>query len=254
MVTQRIAKFVLNTPFLIAIKQRVKKPRISYSPALFDPGRSMEHLQHFIHVMLHLNVYLGQWIAAYGYWTYALLFLIIFLETGVVITPFLPGDSLLFAAGTLSATTHLHVHGLVVLLILAAFCGDNTNYWFGRFLGPKVFSGHYRWLKKDYLDKTHAYYEKYGTKTLVIARFVPIVRTFAPFVAGVGNMGYHKYLTVSFLAAIFWVCLVTYVGYFFGNIPVVQRNFPIVILVIIIISILPMVIEFWRARRSQNQP
>lgn len=213
----------------------------------------METLLHLLHIVLHLNLYLGQWISEYGAWTYGLLFLIIFLETGLVITPFLPGDSLLFAAGTLSATTDLHVHGLVILLILAAFCGDNTNYWLGRLLGPKVFNGHYRWLRKDYLDKTHAFYEKYGVKTLIIARFVPIVRTFAPFVAGVGNMPYFKYISVSFCAAIFWVCLVTYLGYFFGNIPAVSQNFSIVIAVIIVISILPMLIEFTRAKLNSKK-
>lgn len=211
----------------------------------------MDTITHFIHVMLHLNVYLAGWINEYGLWTYALLFLIVFLETGVVVTPFLPGDSLLFAAGTLMATTHLDINLLIVLLIIAAFCGDNLNYWIGRLIGPKIFHYDNKWLNKKHLDRTHAFYEKYGTKTLIIARFVPIIRTFAPFVAGVGTMHYPKFLSVSVLAAIIWVCSVTYIGYFFGNIPHVQNNFSLVIAVIILISILPMLIEVLRALRKK---
>ena len=212
----------------------------------------MDVLTHFIDIMLHLNVYLGQWISDYGAWTYALLFLIIFLETGIVVTPFLPGDSLLFAAGTLFATSTLDVHGLVFLLIFAAFCGDNTNYWIGRFLGPKVFQYDSKWLNKKHLARTHAFYEKYGTKTLIIARFVPIVRTFAPFVAGVGTMPYRKFISVSVIAAIIWVCALIYLGYFFGNIPHVQQNFSLVIAVIIVLSILPMLIELFKAIRKRR--
>lgn len=211
----------------------------------------MDWIAHFFHIILHLNIYLAQWINQYGLWTYALLFLIVFLETGVVVTPFLPGDSLLFAAGTLFATSQLDVHLLIVLLILAAFCGDNLNYWIGRCLGPKIFHYDSKWLNKKHLDRTHQFYEKYGTKTLIIARFVPIVRTFAPFVAGVGTMHYPKFLFVSALAAIIWVCVVTYLGYFFGNIPHIQNNFSLVIAVIIVISILPMLIELLRNLRKK---
>ncbi len=209
----------------------------------------MQHLLTLIDFILHLNVHLGQWVNEYGNWVYAFLFMIVFCETGLVITPFLPGDSLLFAAGAVFASSHLNVHTLVITLIAAAICGDNCNYWIGRWVGPKVFHNQTRWLRREYLERTHQFYERYGGKTLIIARFVPIIRTFAPFVAGVGNMTYKRFVFFSIAAALIWVCSLVYLSYWFGNLPWVQRFFPIVILAIIFISILPPLIEFILAYR-----
>ena len=214
-----------------------------------DAVANMHILYDLIHIILHLNTYLGVLFNEYGTWVYAILFAVIFCETGLVITPFLPGDSLLFAAGSLFASSHLNLHALFFLLIMAAFCGDNTNYWFGRWLGHKVFSLNVRWLKKEYLDRSHAFYQKYGGQSIIIARFIPIVRTFVPFVAGVSEMRYQRYIGFSLFAAVLWVGLLVYAGYYFGSIPIVQRNFSFVILGIIILSILPPIIQWWRARR-----
>lgn len=208
----------------------------------------MELIQQLIDLFLHLDRYLGEIIRNYGIWTYAILFLIIFMETGFVVTPFLPGDSLLFAAGTFAALGDLNIVILVILLTLAAFLGDTVNYWIGHFIGPRAFSGEIRFLKKEYLDRTHEFYEKHGGKTIILARFIPIIRTFAPFVAGVGAMTYLHFITYNIVGGIAWVLIFTLMGYFFGNIPAVQENFTLVILAIIVISVLPGVIEFLRSR------
>lgn len=208
----------------------------------------MQAALHFIDIILHLNLYLQGWFNQYGTLCYVFMFIIIFCETGLVITPFLPGDSLLFAAGSLIAGSSLNVHILVLTLIVAALCGDNCNYWLGRYLGPKVFKQRSRWFKQEYLIKTHAFYEHHGVKTLFIARFVPIIRTFAPFVAGIGNMAYPLFLLCSFLAAVLWVCSLIYISYWFGSHAFIQQNFSTLIIVIIIISLLPAVIGLLKQR------
>ena len=195
-----------------------------------------------------------QWAEHYGPWIYAILFLIVFCETGLVVTPFLPGDSLLFAAGAVAATApdHLNVHYVVLLLIIAAILGDGVNYHIGHWLGDRVRNGN-RFIKKKHLDRTHAFYEKYGAKTIIIARFVPIVRTFAPFVAGVGSMSYGKFLTYNVVGAIIWVVSLTYAGFALGNVPFVKKHFEIIVLAIIVVSILPAVYEVlrvWLAREK----
>lgn len=208
----------------------------------------MELIQNLFDIFIHLDEYLGEIIRNYGTWTYALLFLIIFMETGFVVTPFLPGDSLLFAAGTFAGMGDLNVVVLIILLAIAAILGDTINYWIGHFIGPKAFSGNIRFLKKEYLERTHEFYEKHGGKTIILARFIPIIRTFAPFVAGVGAMTYWRFITYNIVGGIVWVLIFTLGGYFFGNIPAVQENFTLVILAIIFISVLPGIIEFLRER------
>ncbi|RPI33703.1 MAG: DedA family protein [Chloroflexota bacterium] len=214
----------------------------------------MEFIKFLIDLVLHLDNYLNIIIQRYEAWTYLILFGVIFMETGFVVTPFLPGDSLLFAAGAFSARPEspLHVITLFVLLSIAAVTGDTINYWIGHYIGPRAFSGNIRFLKKEYMDRTHAFYEKHGGKTIILARFVPIVRTFAPFVAGVGAMTYPKFLAYNLIGGVVWVALFTFGGYFFGNLPVVENNFTIVVVAIIFISILPAVIEFLR-ERSRNR-
>ena len=213
----------------------------------------MDWISHFIHIILHLNVYLGAWFSAYGAWAFGLLFLIVFCETGLVITPFLPGDSLLFAAGSVLATTNIAPYWLALTLISAAFCGDNTNYWFGYWLGPRVFKAHNRWFKQEYLMVAHGFYEKYGLKAIIIGRFLPIFRTFVPFIAGVARMPYRRYISVSLVSALLWVGIILHLGYFFGSIPWVKRNFAVVILAIIIISVLPAIIEAYKRWRARSQ-
>ncbi|MBC8008281.1 MAG: DedA family protein, partial [Prolixibacteraceae bacterium] len=187
----------------------------------------------------------------YGAWIYAVLFLIVFLETGVVGTPFLPGDSLLFVAGTLAAAGELNVHALVLLLIAAAIAGDSLNYSIGRYLGPKVFRFEdSRFFKRAYVDRTHAFFERHGGKAIIIARFVPIIRTYAPFVAGIGAMPYRRFLFYNVTGAVLWVALLTYAGFFFGNLPLVKNNLTAVILGIIVVSVMPAIVEFWRARQA----
>jgi membrane-associated protein len=204
-------------------------------------------LSHFIHILLHLNLYLGEFLKEYGSLTYVLLFLIIFCETGLVITPFLPGDSLLFAAGGLFAAHGLNIYFLILLLICAAFLGDNTNYVLGRFLGrtlvQRFFGEHHKVLKLDYLHRTENFYKKYGFQAIIIARFIPIIRTFCPFIAGLASMPYLLFASISFFAAGLWVSLVTYVGYEFGNIPWIKSHFSGVILLIIILSISPIIFK-----------
>jgi membrane-associated protein len=215
----------------------------------------MDWLQFFLDVFLHLDKHLGEVVNNYGVWTYSILFVIIFCETGLVVTPFLPGDSLLFAAGALAASPAasdtLNPIWLFVLLSVAAIVGDTVNYWIGAFIGPRAFSGEIRFLKREYLDRTHAFYEKYGGKTIIIARFVPIVRTFAPFVAGIGAMNYAKFIIYNILGGVAWVALFIFGGYWFGNQEFVKKNFSLVVLAIIIISVMPMVVEYLRARRAR---
>ncbi len=177
-------------------------------------------------------------------------FVVIFCETGLVVTPFLPGDSLLFAAGTFAALGSLNLSTLLLILYLAPVLGDSTNYWIGRFLGPKVFQRESRFLKREYLDKTAAFYEKHGGKTIVIARFMPIFRTFAPFVAGIGKMHYPRFLLFSVGGTLLWISLFVLAGYFFGNIPFVKQNFTVAIMAIIALSLVPMIVEYWRHKRA----
>jgi membrane-associated protein len=208
----------------------------------------MEIISGLVDFILHLDVHLNTIIKNFGIWTYLFLFLIIFLETGVVVTPFLPGDSLLFAAGSFAALGSLNVFALFILLTLAAILGDTLNYWIGHFIGPRAFSGNTRFLKKEYLDRTHEFYEKYGGKTIILARFIPIIRTFAPFVAGIGAMDYPHFFFFNVIGAVLWVSIFTFGGYFFGNLPFVRDNFTVVIMVIILISVLPGVFEFLREK------
>ena len=204
--------------------------------------------------IIHIDVHMGEIIRSYGVWTYFILFLIIFCETGLVVTPFLPGDSLLFAAGAFAARGDLNVLLLFALLAFAAILGNTTNYVIGNFVGPKIFhKEHVRFLNKEYLDRTHQFYEKHGGKTIIIARFIPIIRTFAPFVAGIGRMTYAQFISRDLIGGISWIGSFTFAGYFFGNIPAVRNNFTMVIFAIIIISILPGVIEFIRQHRMNKK-
>jgi len=211
----------------------------------------MDFFRKAIDVFLHLDRHLAEQIAVYGPWIYGLLFLIIFMETGLVVTPILPGDSLLFAVGALCATGGLNLATILLLLISAALLGDNVNYWIGYTIGPKVFKKETRFLNRKHLDRTHQFYERYGGKTIIMARFVPIVRTFTPFVAGIGRMPYSRFISYSVFAAAFWVSSMTLCGYFFGNIPIIKRNFSAVILMIVFISILPAIIEYLRSKRQK---
>lgn len=208
----------------------------------------MEFIEQFIDFVLHIDVHLNELILTYGAWTYAILFLIIFSETGFVITPFLPGDSLLFAAGAFAAAGSLSSPWLIVVLSVAAIVGNIVNYWIGYLVGPGVFQKRIRFLNKEYLERTHKFYEKHGGKTIVIARFIPIIRTFAPFVAGIGYMTYGRFMFYNVVAGIAWVAFFVLGGYYFGNIPFVKNNFGLVVVAIIIISTLPAVVEFLRHR------
>lgn len=213
----------------------------------------MAFFGNIIDFILHLDKYLSLLIQNFGIGTYLILFLIVFAETGLVVTPFLPGDSLLFAAGTFASLGTLNVWWLFFSLSAAAILGDSLNYAIGKYMGPKVFKEEKaRFLKKEYLDRTHKFYEKYGSKTIVLARFVPIVRTFAPFVAGIGSMSYLKFAFYNVFGGILWVGLLVFGGYFFGNLPIVKQNFSIAIMVIIILSILPMLIEFLKHYRKKS--
>jgi membrane-associated protein len=214
----------------------------------------MELISRVIDLFLHLDRHLNEIIGQYGTWTYLILFLIIFCETGFVVTPFLPGDSLLFAAGAFAALGSLDVLWLFILLSIAAIAGDTVNYWAGKWVGPKIFhSENVRFLNKKHLARTHEFYEKYGGKTIIIARFVPIVRTFAPFVAGIGSMTYWRFITYNVVGGIGWVAICLFAGYKFGNLAIVKENFSLVILAIILISILPMVFEFIRSRMRARE-
>ncbi len=211
----------------------------------------MDIIKSLLDLFLHLDEYLAQIISQYGVWTYGLLFVVVFMETGFVVTPFLPGDSLLFAAGTFAALGSLNVWLLFFLLASAAILGDTVNYWIGHYLGDRAYN--IKWIKKEYLDKTHAFFEKHGGKTILLARFVPIVRTFAPFVAGIGRMSYGYFISYNFIGGIVWVALFTFAGYFFGNIPFVKENFEFVIVAIILVSVVPIFVEWWKARREKKQ-
>ena len=212
----------------------------------------MGFLRNSIDFILHLDKYLSILIQQFGSWTYVILFLIVFLETGLVVTPFLPGDSLLFAAGAFAAAGALNVMWVFAVIAIAAILGDTVNYSIGKYLGSKAFEKYPKVFKKGYLDKTHKFYGKYGNKTIVLARFVPIVRTFAPFIAGVGMMNYFKFLFYNVLGGILWVALFVFGGYFFGNIQWVKDNFSLVILIIIILSFVPMAWEYWKHIRNKN--
>lgn len=216
----------------------------------------MDFLKSIVDLFLHLDEYLNVAITTYGIWTYGLLFVVIFIETGLVVTPFLPGDSLLFAAGTFAALGSLNIFILWGLLFVAAVLGDTVNYWIGHKLGLAIFDTQNRWLKKvlkkEYLEKTEAFYAKHGGKTIVLARFVPIVRTFAPFVAGVGTMQYGRFISYNIIGGFLWVSLFLFMGNFFGNIPFVKANFELVIIGIILVSVLPMLVEYWKARAEKK--
>jgi membrane-associated protein len=215
----------------------------------------MELIGKLLDFVMHIDVHLNTLIVTYQLWTYLILFAIIFCETGLVITPFLPGDSLLFATGALAAAagSPLKIHWLFLILAAAAVLGDTVNYWIGHFIGPRIFSQKkIRFLKKEHLERTHEFYEKHGGITIVLARFIPIIRTFAPFVAGIGRMSYWRFIAYNFFGGIAWVAAFVFGGYFFGNLPVVRRNFTVVIIAIIFISILPGVIEYLRQKRKKT--
>ncbi len=219
----------------------------------------MDLIKDLLDFVLHFDKYLRDWIITYDMWVYLILFLIVFCETGLVVLPLLPGDSLLFAAGTFAAAdlvtgeSPLQLSILFPVLLLAVFLGDNTNYFIGRKIGPAVFERDSRFLKKSYLDKTKAFYEKHGGKTVILARFVPIVRTFAPFVAGVGAMTYRKFLSFSILGSILWITVGLLAGYFFGRLEFVQKNFSIIMLGIVVISVLPIVFGILSAKFGKKK-
>jgi len=215
----------------------------------------MEFIQSAVSFVLHVDQHLLEIVSDYGTWTYGILFLIIFLETGLVITPFLPGDSLLFAAGALAAQDSLRLVFLWILLVGASIIGDNVNYWIGRKLGRKIpFKENAKVLKKEYLNRTERFYEKYGTKAIIIARFIPIIRTITPFVAGLGKMNYRKFLPFDIFGGLLWVSIFVFGGYYFGNLPFVKDNFSLVVVVIILISVAPFIIEYFRhKKRKKNQ-
>jgi len=212
----------------------------------------MELVHYFIDLFLHLDQHLGEVIKQYGTWTYLILFVIVFCETGLVVTPFLPGDSLLFAAGTFAGMGALDPVVLLVLLWAAGVIGDTVNYWIGAYIGPRAFTGEIRFLKKEYLDRTHRFYEKHGGKTIVLARFIPIMRTFAPFVAGIGAMNYRRFVVYNVVGAALWVNIFVLAGYFFGSIPLVQRHFSLAVVAIVFVSVLPLAYEMvkgWLEKR-----
>ena len=214
----------------------------------------MELLLTVFDFVLHLDRHLGALVRDYGPWIYVILFLIVFCETGLVVTPFLPGDSLLFVAGTLAALGGINVHLLVVLLAVAAISGNTCNYAVGRFLGPRLFRNRKsRWLNPEYLERTHAFYEKYGGIAVVISRFVPIIRTYVPFVAGLGAMSYGKFTVYNVFGALAWVLSITYLGYFFGNIPWIKERQGVIIIGIVLVSVVPVVIGFFKARRAPGK-
>lgn len=209
----------------------------------------MEFLTLLIDIILHLDRHLSVLIEQYGLWVYLILFLIVFCETGLVVTPILPGDSLLFAVGTFAALGALDLWGVSALLVTAAILGDTVNYWIGHYVGPKVFhSQTSRFLNREHLDRTHRFYEKYGGKTIIIARFVPIIRTFAPFVAGIGRMTYARFIVYNVVGAFLWIGILVFGGYFFGNLPFVRNNFSLVIMAIVILSVMPGVVEYVKHR------
>ena len=213
----------------------------------------MDFLKTILDYVLHVDHHLDQLITTMGPWIYVLLFVIIFCETGLVVTPFLPGDSLLFAIGTFAARpNNLNLVTILILLSIAAILGDTVNYWIGRFLGPKVFRNHSRFLNQRHLERTRAFYDHYGSKTIVLARFIPIIRTFAPFVAGIACMRYSKFMAFNVFGGLLWIGSLTLLGYFFGNIQIVQKNFGLVVIAIIVLSILPAIFEFFREKNKRS--
>jgi membrane-associated protein len=212
----------------------------------------MEIVTYLVDLFLHLDKHLADIISQYGTWTYAILFVVIFCETGLVVAPFLPGDSLLFATGALAGAGALDPNLAFLLMASASVLGDNTNYTIGRFIGPRAFSGKHRFLKHEYIEKTQHFYDKYGGRTVIVGRFLPIIRTFAPFVAGVAKMDRRKYVPFTVIGAAFWVGLFLYAGYFFGSLPFVKNNFSLVIVVIVLISSLPAILEVIRQRRNRK--
>lgn len=209
----------------------------------------MTYITHFINIILHIDKYLIAIIQSFGNWTYLILFITIFCETGLVIIPFLPGDSLVFAAGAFAARGDMNLGILLIILCIAAVVGDTVNYEIGRYIGPKILKqDKIRFIKKEHLERTHKFYEKYGGKTIIFARFIPIVRTFAPFVAGIGEMSYKKFISYNIVGGISWICLFLFGGYIFGDIPMVKNNFTSVIYAIIVISVLPALFEFLRQK------
>jgi membrane-associated protein len=212
----------------------------------------MELIGELFEFILHIDKYLGEIITNYGRLTYFILFAIVFMETGFVVTPFLPGDSLLFAAGAVAATGALNVVLLFVLLAIAAIIGDSVNYWLGNRIGPRVFQEDTRFIKKEYLIRTQEFYEQHGGKTIFLARFIPIIRTFAPFVAGVGTMRYNRFILYNVVGALVWTSVFIFAGYFFGNIPFVKNNFGLVVIVIIVISVIPVGFELFQSRRRRS--
>ncbi len=214
----------------------------------------MEYLKFLVDFILHIEVHLDQIIRDYQSWTYFIMFAIIFLETGVVITPFLPGDSLLFALGAFSAKGSFDFWLMSLLLILAAIIGDSVNYSIGRYFGKKVLEmERVPFIKKAHISKAHSFYEKHGPKTIILARFIPIVRTFAPFVAGIGEMNYSRFMAYNMFGAVLWVMSFMTLGYSFGNLSIVQKNFKLVMLAIIVLSVLPGVVEYFREKRAQQK-
>jgi membrane-associated protein len=212
----------------------------------------MELLAALWDFVVHLDAHLAAFVAQHGAWVYALLFAIVFTETGVVVMPFLPGDTLLFVVGALAAAGGMDITTVMTVLVAAALTGDNVNYWIGRWAGPKVFRAEEsRWFSRKYLERTHAFYERHGGKAIIIARFVPIVRTYVPFVAGIGTMSYARFLGFSVVGALLWVVSLCQAGYWFGNIPLVKDNLGVVIVIIVAISVTPIALEFLRARRSR---
>jgi membrane-associated protein len=219
---------------------------------LADAAGGPETIRWWIDLILHLDDKLKELVRVYGVWTHLILFAVIFCETGLVVTPFLPGDSLLFAAGAFAADRSLKIEWLIPLLIVAAVLGDTLNYWSGHWIGERAFSGKLPFLKKAHLDKTHAFFEKYGGKTIILARFVPIVRTFAPFVAGIGAMNYRQFLLYNVVGGVVWVLIFLFLGYLFGGLEIVQKNFELVMIAIVGVSVLPMIWEWWHMRAARR--
>ncbi|TLD41091.1 MAG: DedA protein [Candidatus Jettenia ecosi] len=214
----------------------------------------MEWLEYLMHFVLHLDKHLYELVTTYGIWVHVLLFLIVFAETGFVATPFLPGDSLLFAAGAIAATGALHVYALIAILAVAAILGDTVNYWIGYYIGPKIFRKQKSlFFNPEYLERTYRFFEKHGGKTIVIARFIPIIRTFAPFIAGIGHMSYLRFALYNILGAVFWVPVFIYAGYFLGNIHFIKQHFSLMIIAIIIVSMIPAVFEYLRHRQAKKE-
>ncbi len=209
-------------------------------------------MEHLIDIALHLNTYLDGLVTEYGTWVYVILFVVVFCETGLVVTPFLPGDSLLFAAGAIAVNGRLNLFLAMFVMLVAAILGDTVNYWIGNLAGQRLVRRFPRLIQQRHIDQTHEFFERYGGKTIILARFVPIVRTFAPFVAGIGAMSYKRFMAFNVVGALLWVLLLTPAGYFFANIPIVKEHFSLVVLGIVFISLLPAVVEFLRARRRRN--